>query len=237
VHETAAGYRFRHALVREVIYDSLSRERRAHWHARMAAALQQHESELTSGAKDAVLAHHLRAAGQLEAALPHFINAGRQAMKRIGFQEALQFFQQTTSIMNELGVREGPQRFMVLKRLGMIHFALSEVDDAVAHFDAALGVGASDDADWEPSDGDRAVVMKLAAGALITVGDLDSADALLTRARALLCSGDPQLSQLLYTIAQLRWGQGLRGTGAGLPLDGGVADGHGVDGETKGARR
>jgi DNA-binding SARP family transcriptional activator len=208
VHEVPGGTRFRHALVREVIYTSLPSARRTQWHAGLAQVLRQPASELSAGARDSVLAHHYSSAGQSADALPHFITAGRQAMKRIGFVEALRFFERAKAIIDELSLTDGPQRFMVLKRLGMIHFALSEVDAAVSYFDAALAVGGDVDDAWRPSDAECAVVLKLAAGSLITVGDLDAADELLARARDLLPSGDPRLPQVLYTIAQLRWGQG-----------------------------
>lgn len=63
VEEVAAGrFRFAHALVRDAVYDELSRTRRAAWHAEAAAALRRLRPGDVEG-----LAHHLDLAGSPDA--------------------------------------------------------------------------------------------------------------------------------------------------------------------------
>jgi DNA-binding CsgD family transcriptional regulator len=80
---TGEGYAFRHALTREVVYDDLMVRERKRLHGGIAAALQ------AGGEVDpALLAHHLLAAGEATAAVPHLVEAGRRALAAEAPREA-----------------------------------------------------------------------------------------------------------------------------------------------------
>ena len=68
-------YAFRHPLIRTVAYESQLKSDRAELHARLAAAIEQREPE--SADEDAALiAEHLKAAGDLDAAFTWYMRAG-----------------------------------------------------------------------------------------------------------------------------------------------------------------
>jgi class 3 adenylate cyclase len=63
----SAEYAFRHPLIRAVAYESQLKSDRAHWHKRLAIAIQQREPESIEE-NAALIAEHLQAAGELHAA-------------------------------------------------------------------------------------------------------------------------------------------------------------------------
>ena len=83
-----ATYTFKHALVQDAAYDSLLKSRRQTLHAKIAQAIAQHYPE-TKDTEPQVLAHHLTAAGQAEAAIPLWQSAGGLALKRMALTEAI----------------------------------------------------------------------------------------------------------------------------------------------------
>lgn len=89
------GYRFPHAIVREVIYEGISTERRAVLHGRVAAALEHlHSREL--GRHAAEISYHFRRAPQ--AASPTRIaryleEAGKEALDTGGYSDATEHFE------------------------------------------------------------------------------------------------------------------------------------------------
>lgn len=89
---TVGGFRFAHALVREVIYDGASRLRRARLHARVAQALEQRQGA-DPGDLALVLAHHWWSAAPVVGAdvvLPHLLAGADQALSRLAHEEAEQ---------------------------------------------------------------------------------------------------------------------------------------------------
>jgi class 3 adenylate cyclase len=77
----AAEYAFRHPLIRAAAYESQLRSDRATWHRRVAAAIQ--ERDPTSVEENAALiAEHLRAAGELRAAYEWHLRAAAWATNR-----------------------------------------------------------------------------------------------------------------------------------------------------------
>jgi adenylate cyclase len=68
-------YAFRHPLIRAVAYESQLKSDRAELHRRLAAAIQQHAPESVDD-NAALIAEHLRAAGDLHAAFDWYMRAG-----------------------------------------------------------------------------------------------------------------------------------------------------------------
>jgi DNA-binding SARP family transcriptional activator len=205
LEESEAGYRFRHTLVREVLYGSLTAARREHLHRAVAAAIEAEPESLRS-AHVAQLAHHHLAGDQLDRALPCLVAAGQAAAKRAGTREAVAFFERAIGAMDRLGIRSSPQRFSLLLASGQMQFALADLESAVARLDQAAALEPNPEG-WRPSPAERARALRSASLALITAGDLDGADRRLEEAEAALPSGDPELSPVLYITAQLRWHQ------------------------------
>jgi class 3 adenylate cyclase/tetratricopeptide (TPR) repeat protein len=83
-----AVYTFKHALVQDAAYDSLLKSRRQVLHAKIARVLEEH-FPATRDTEPELLAHHLTAAGQAEAAIDYWQKAGKLALKRLAVNEAI----------------------------------------------------------------------------------------------------------------------------------------------------
>src|SRR4029079_9133429 len=133
-----------------------------------------------------VLAFHHEAAGQLDRALPYLLTAGDRAQSRLGFTEAVAFFERALALMDAMGRTDGEDRFRVLRRMGGMRMALSDLDGAVRDLDAAAALEMGD---FRPTATEIAMVRRVAALALIQGGRLFDAgkrldDALLALERS-----------------------------------------------------
>ena len=96
----APGYAFRHALVREVVYDDLLPSERTHLHAAYAQAIEAHPEVRLDGASGnaGLLAHHWFMAHDLERALPASLAAGRAAAASFAFAEAQAYLERALEL-------------------------------------------------------------------------------------------------------------------------------------------
>jgi predicted ATPase len=204
IEEEDDGYRFRHALVRESIYGALLGQRRKRLHQLTAEAL----TEVTPDAHEE-LASHFQAGGRPEPALEHFLAAGDAARARIGFREALAFYEQARHAMDELGTPDGPERFRLLMTLGSIRATLSELEQSIEDFDAAARLHRAEDG-WTPSANQRARAYRAASLQSMSLGDLVGMRSRLDAARAEIESEPDarEWPEILYHYAQLEWHEG-----------------------------
>jgi DNA-binding SARP family transcriptional activator/tetratricopeptide (TPR) repeat protein len=114
VTEPATGrIRFAHALVRDTLYDSLSRSRRARLHAHAARAIERHHP-----ADVAALAHHFTEAGTDPATADRYCRlAAHQAEQRFAFQEAARLWEQAIACSDQAGA---PARERLEPMLGLV---------------------------------------------------------------------------------------------------------------------
>jgi tetratricopeptide (TPR) repeat protein len=110
-----AVYTFKHALVQDAAYDTLLKSRRRELHAKIARVIEQRFPNIRATEPE-VLAHHLIAAGQAEAAIPLLQAAGELALQRMAMTEAIAHLNQGLELVatlswsserddNELGLR------------------------------------------------------------------------------------------------------------------------------------
>jgi predicted ATPase len=83
-----ATYRFKHALIQEAAYQSLLKSIRQQYHQRIAQVLEAQFPELVETQPE-LLAHHYTEAGQAEAAIRYWQQAGRRATQRSANPEAI----------------------------------------------------------------------------------------------------------------------------------------------------
>ncbi len=204
VEESAGEYRFRHALTRQAMLDGLTHARRVYLHRAIAEAFE-HERDARTNERAEVLALHHEGAGQLDRALPYLLAAGERAQTRLGFTEAIAFFDRALAVMDAMGEAADKDRFRVLRNMGGMRIALSDLDGAVRDLDAAAALDVS--GDWRPTATETALVKRVAALALIQSGRLSEASQRLEDAVAALrdSKDDPELPAVLYLFAQLRW--------------------------------
>lgn len=81
-------YRFKHALIRDVAYDSLLKRTRETLHLRVAEVMERHFPDLAERQPD-VVAQHFTAGKERDAAIRYWFAAGRLAMKRSASLEAV----------------------------------------------------------------------------------------------------------------------------------------------------
>jgi class 3 adenylate cyclase/predicted ATPase len=81
-------YAFRHALMRDAAYSSLLRKGQMALHSRIACVLTDEFPE-TAESQPEILAHHFQAAGEIDDAVHHLINAAKLSARRSGFVEAI----------------------------------------------------------------------------------------------------------------------------------------------------
>ncbi len=115
LRETAEGtYEFTHGLVRSTLYSELSSTRRAHRHRQVAHAL-----ESNRDADAAVLAYHFQRAGKSDArGIDYAAAAGEQALEKLAFDQAGNFFHQALEMAEDLDVPALVQ-CRLLSRLGV----------------------------------------------------------------------------------------------------------------------
>ena len=82
---------FKHVLLRDVIYNSISFADRRQYHGSIARWIEA-ASEGTAGWDDAVIAHHFRHAGNSESAIRYLMRAGEQALRAYANLEAAKLF-------------------------------------------------------------------------------------------------------------------------------------------------
>jgi class 3 adenylate cyclase/tetratricopeptide (TPR) repeat protein len=99
--ETATTYRFRQALIRDVVYDSLLYARRQNLHYTVAGAIEEIYAAELAGQR-VVLAQHYQRAAQPQPAFTNYLAAARQAQERYANQEALALYEQALLLAAQL---------------------------------------------------------------------------------------------------------------------------------------
>ena len=93
-----SNYTFKHALVQDVAYASLLRNKRQQLHGAIAEALKAHFSE-TVETQPELIAHHLEQAGLTEQAIDFLSRAGQRAIERSAIPEAIRHLKRALELM------------------------------------------------------------------------------------------------------------------------------------------
>ena len=163
--DRAAGrYRFAHALVRETIYEDISRARRARLHARVADAL-----VAVRGAEPepaAEMAYHCWQAAPVigaDRALPHLLRAGEQAAAQLAYETADEQFDRALQLAGQLpaGPQATDQEIHIAARLGTVRLVMRGYadPDAAAALARARSLAVRAGRRGEPADGRWALFM------------------------------------------------------------------------------
>ncbi len=101
-----ANYTFKHALVRDVAYESLIKRRRQTLHAKIGNALEA-ASDGTANEEPELLAQHYSAAGEVARAVDNWLRAGRRAAERSANLEAVEHFKSGLELLRQNAGSEG----------------------------------------------------------------------------------------------------------------------------------
>ncbi|HET9223854.1 MAG TPA: AAA family ATPase, partial [Roseiflexaceae bacterium] len=104
---TVPAYRFKHALVHEIVYAGLLFAWRRTLHEHVAAVIEvMYADELDEF--EALLAHHYLRAGHIDQAFPHLLRAAERAQSRFALSEALALYQQALAAAPWRDYRDEP---------------------------------------------------------------------------------------------------------------------------------
>jgi TOMM system kinase/cyclase fusion protein len=109
-------YLFKHALLREIAYESLLKSSRREHHARIAEALEQHAPEVAS-TRPELLAHHYAGAQQIVKAVTYAEHAAQLALQRFANAEAIAYMRQALTWLE--GLKDQKQRNEIELRCNM----------------------------------------------------------------------------------------------------------------------
>lgn len=112
-------FAFKHALIRDAAYDSLLREDRRRLHARVAEAMVSLNPSIRSSQPE-LLAYHFTVAEEYEAAIDHWLSAGRVATSRAADKEALANLSKGLELLRYLPASPSRDREELSIRVAMI---------------------------------------------------------------------------------------------------------------------
>jgi class 3 adenylate cyclase/tetratricopeptide (TPR) repeat protein len=153
----ADTFAFRHALIQDVAYQSLLRNKRQYLHHAVADALAEIRPDVTETQPE-LLAHHLTEAGLQARALDMWRRAGERALARFANDEAVRHFEKGLEVAGHLPTIEDRGREVLASELllGKAQRIAGELPEAMATFGKA--------ADLARSRGDSAALIEAALG-------------------------------------------------------------------------
>ena len=163
--DRAAGrYRFAHALVRETIYEDISRARRARLHARVAdALLAVRGAEPEPAAEMAYHCWHAASVISAGRALPHLLRAGEQAVAQLAYEAADEQFGRALQLAGQLPAspQATDQEIRIAARRGTVRLVLRGFadPDAARALARARSLAVREGRRGEPTDGRWALFM------------------------------------------------------------------------------
>ena len=200
--EEVPGYRFRHALVHEVVYEELLPNERAHLHAAYAVALDRHAlgNPRERAGVAAQLAHHWLMAHDLERALPATLAAAHAAAEAFAFREAQDFLERGLELWAKVApdaLPSGIDRTVILEEAAE---AAAQAGDPRRSIDLVRSALAETDAIREPMR--AGVLHHRLAWYLNESGDWQSGVVAMERAVALIPI-DPPTHERAAVVADL----------------------------------
>jgi DNA-binding CsgD family transcriptional regulator/tetratricopeptide (TPR) repeat protein len=135
-------YRFRHALLREVVEDDLLPGERAALHLALARALETRVDEQAGAVLTAAVAHHFAAAGEQPAALEWSVRAAGAAERVYAHGEAQALLERALELWDRVPdaeARAGEDHVSLLWRAGQAASALGHPGRQLALYETALG--------------------------------------------------------------------------------------------------
>jgi tetratricopeptide (TPR) repeat protein len=131
------AYLFRHALIQEAAYGSLTRRHRQSLHLAIGEILEDLNPERQDDVAD-LLAYHFAAAGDTQRAIPYARLAAQRALSTYAYDEAVLHLQRALDLLAADGPDEA--RWSLHEALGDVHALLHQGTQAVACYQQALSI-------------------------------------------------------------------------------------------------
>jgi TOMM system kinase/cyclase fusion protein len=188
------GFVFRHALLRDAAYDTLTKARRQSLHRRVARVLREQFAPLERTRPD-ILAWHCEHAGDLDGAIAYWSRAGGDSYGRAAYAEALRTFKRGLGLLAQLDPTPPRQRLEMATLIGLGSTLLATRGWAVPEVEETFARA------WDLSEtigGDPPLMVIYGVwGVRITRSDRAGVDAMLPRLRQLAeHAEDPAVGQL-----------------------------------------
>jgi class 3 adenylate cyclase/tetratricopeptide (TPR) repeat protein len=132
----AGEYIFKHAILRDVTYESVLKRKRRTYHALAAQWLLDHSAE-RAGEHIGLIADHLEHADQGEKAIRYLIQAGERAARQYANIEAVNFFSRALTLIPENDLET---RYELHRGRGLTRTMLGEFDGARKDLESALKI-------------------------------------------------------------------------------------------------
>ncbi len=130
-------YLFRHAMIREVVYESILLSRRKVLHKCVGEAIEKlHKKEIERFY--GVLAHHFTQAGKWKKALDYNLKAGKKAEKEYHNEDAIAHFNKSAEIAEEKLPSERKKLYSAYKSLGDAYGSISSYPIARGYYQNAI---------------------------------------------------------------------------------------------------
>jgi class 3 adenylate cyclase/tetratricopeptide (TPR) repeat protein len=133
---TPDGFRFRHALVRDVAYEGLPYRRRRELHGRAAEAIERRHAADPNVAAELLSLHFLRA-GRWASAWGYSLEAGRRAREKWANVEAAEFYRRAIESARQLTSLDAQQVAAAWEALGECLWLSGKLDAAARAFSEA----------------------------------------------------------------------------------------------------
>jgi hypothetical protein len=126
-------YLFRHGLIQDATYATLTRVQRRHWHLAAAEVLESlYLPQARTGELAPTLANHFALAGDRQRALPYLVQAGDAAFANYANAESVSFYRQALDIARQPGAAYDPQL------MSHLYSRQGRALELISRFDAAL---------------------------------------------------------------------------------------------------
>ena len=198
----ADEYVFKHALLRDVTYETVLLKYRTEFHRKVAHWLEENAGERI-GEYLGVIAEHFAQAGEFDRAAGYQQQAGEQALRAAAFRPARVAFERALALRQRGQAAPGASLASFLK-MGEVCYRLSDFPAAAEALERALAL-ARDGGDIQA----QTEALSWLALVAISVGRVDAAGGLLEEALTLARQvGGATLAQVLIHAANHYWQQG-----------------------------
>ena len=138
--ERGLDYAFRHALVREAVYASISEARRRALHALVARRLVSESADAEDEPVEQI-AHHFVRAGEARQGVHYLVRAGERAEAAYAHDDALRHYQEATDLLEDLNdTRARRVRRDVLERIGDVYRACGQLERSYGAYEEAVAL-------------------------------------------------------------------------------------------------
>jgi DNA-binding SARP family transcriptional activator len=201
LEERGLDYSFRHALVREAIYSSISEARRRVLHNHVAQKLVELSDEADDEPVEQIAYHFIRSGETLQGAR-YLVRAGERAEGAYAHEDALRQYHEACEVLNDIENNEASALMgEVLERIGDVYRACGQIEKCYGAYEDAITLAQ----EGSPIKTDLMELHRKIAVAAIFRTEINRSEKYLKKAFEL--GGDDPRSQarLLITKALLLW--------------------------------